>query len=90
MAESRSKKVMEEYELKLKTEAEEKRKQPNVLALSVNGKALKFRFSQGTNLYEFYFEDGGEIPDMLKGQYTHPAEMKILAKKYEYLMGVKY
>lgn len=72
-------------------EAAELRKQPFVLGLSRNKKVLKYRtVSNGTPLYEIYFEDGGAVPDKLRGHWTTVRDMKKAVEMYEHSLGLTF
>ena len=46
-------------------------------------KEFKVRPRANTALYEVYFEEGGQIPDILSGAYTSQMEAKRQVKLYE-------
>lgn len=46
-------------------------------------KEFKVRSGPNTALYEVYFEDGGEIPKVLKSLYTSQAEAKKCIELYK-------
>lgn len=46
-------------------------------------KSFKFRLRSNTALYEIYLEDGGLIPEVLKGLYTSTVTCQKAIKLYE-------
>lgn len=50
-------------------------------------KKFKTRVRPGGALYEIYFEDGGQVPEYLKGAYTSSA--RALAASEEYVRTYK-
>ena len=46
-------------------------------------KELKVRLAKNTCLYELYYDNGGEVPAILKGLYTSEHVAKLAAGSYK-------